>query len=149
MAIYDQKTKDLPYLEGEGEWLCRPYCLSHSSLSFSRLSRSLKTQILWVRWLQHTNTKQSTKKHTNIFFTSCVFCVPWLVALPLVPVKQKHSNEGRRRATELTFLPKSKHTYLSFVFLLLDLHLSCFFIRLGCCSRGKKRKKEIFISISL
>lgn len=27
-------------LEGEGELLCRPYCLSHSSLSFSRLSRS-------------------------------------------------------------------------------------------------------------
>lgn len=42
MAIYDQKTKDLPYLDGEGEWLCRPYCLSHSSLSFSRLSRSLQ-----------------------------------------------------------------------------------------------------------
>lgn len=76
----------------------------------------------------------------NRFFTSCVFCVPWLAALPLVPVKQKHSNEGRRRATELMFLkPKSKHPYLSFVFLLLDLHLSCLFIRLGCCSGEKKK----------
>lgn len=36
----------LPYLDGEGEWLCRPYCLSHSSLSFSRLSRSLSEESL-------------------------------------------------------------------------------------------------------
>lgn len=142
MDIYDQKTKDLPYLDGEGEWLCRPYCLSHSSLSFSRLSRSLQNaeslgQMTATHKYQTVHLKK--KKNTrNRFFTSCVFCVPWLAALPLVPVKQKHSNEGRRRATELTFLPKTKHPYLSFVFLLLDLHLSCLFIRLGCCS-GEKR----------
>lgn len=80
--------------------------------------------------------------HTQIL-TSCVFCVPWLVALPLAPVKQTHSNEGRCKIKESLFLHGKHthththnhthtHTYLSFVFLLLDLHLSCFFIRLGC-----------------
>lgn len=40
-SFYGRNPEGLPYLEGEGEELCRPYCLSHSSLSFSRLSRSL------------------------------------------------------------------------------------------------------------
>lgn len=61
-------TKDLnsPYLEGEGEWLCRPYWRSHSSLSFSRRSRSLTAE--WVgsdNIATHTNTKQSTFIHTH------------------------------------------------------------------------------------
>lgn len=41
MVVGDEKAKVSPYLEGEGELLCRPYCLSHSSLSFSRRSLSL------------------------------------------------------------------------------------------------------------
>lgn len=110
-------------------------------LFLTSLTLPTKRRITWSDDCntQIPNSPLKKKKNTrNRFFTSCVFCVPWLAALPLVPVKQKHSNEGRRRATELTFLPKTKHPYLSFVFLLLDLHLSCLFIRLGCCS-GEKR----------
>lgn len=84
MATCDQKPEVLPYLEGEGEWLCRPYCLSHSSLSFSRLSRSLNAEPLGQTIATHKY--QTVHLHTQIL-TSCVSCVPWLVALPLAPVK--------------------------------------------------------------
>lgn len=47
--------------------------------------------------------------HTQIL-TSCVFCVPWLVALPLAPVKQTHINEGRCRIKESLFLHGHTHT---------------------------------------
>lgn len=42
--VCDAKPFVLLCLEGEGEWLCRPYCFSHSSRSFSRRSRSLNTE---------------------------------------------------------------------------------------------------------
>lgn len=96
-TICDQKSKVLPCLEGEGEWLCRPYCRSHSSLSFSRLSRSLNTEPLGQNISTHTD--QTVHTHTHTFthrktdtqiLTSCGFCAPWPVALPLSPVKQTH-----------------------------------------------------------
>ncbi len=88
MATCDQKTSVLPYLEGEGEWLCRPYCLSHSSLSFSRLSRSLKAEPVGqtIATSKYQTVTNFTHTHTHTL-TSSVFCVPWLAALPLVPVK--------------------------------------------------------------
>lgn len=64
MVLGDEKTKVLPYLEGEGELLCRPYCLSHSSLSFSRRSRSLHAEPQCQIFATY-NVKQSNYTHAN------------------------------------------------------------------------------------
>lgn len=57
-----------PCLEGEGEWLWRPYCLSHSSLSFSRLSRSLNTEPLGQTVATHTYQTARSHTHTGSYF---------------------------------------------------------------------------------
>jgi len=50
----------------------------------SHVSLAPWTQSLWVRQLQHTHTKPPAHTLTQVL-TSCVSCVPWLVALPLAP----------------------------------------------------------------
>lgn len=100
----------LPYLEGEGELLCRPYCLSHSSRSFSRLSRSLrKVESPAVRRLQHANTIESRwaqRAGRSLCLTSCVFCVPWLAALPPSPGNETHRPgvSGKKKRRTAVFL---------------------------------------------
>lgn len=78
-----------PYLAlGEGEWLWRPYCLSHSSLSFSRRSRSLQDQTMTKLYLLLYKPER-TVPTTCVYMsglTSCVFSVPLREELLLVPV---------------------------------------------------------------
>lgn len=82
----DDEPSVSPCLEGEGEWLCRPYCRSHSSLSFSRRSRSLNTHTASGWDGCNTQTPISPPWHTRSL-TSYGSCVPWLAALLLAPVK--------------------------------------------------------------
>lgn len=103
--------------------------LSFPFISLFFTSFTLPKQSPWVRWA--LNGSHST--HIQIP-TSCVFCVPWLVALLRAPVKQRQVVK-RNRAPEPTHTQEvtaTVKTHLSFVFLLLDLCLSRFFIRLAC-----------------
>lgn len=91
----------LPYLEGEGELLCLPYCLSHSSRSFSRLSRSLREvespavrAIATRKYHRIAPRRAGRPEGRSLCLTSCVFCVPWLAALPPVPGNETHRPGG-------------------------------------------------------
>ena len=133
--FWDWKHSVSPYLEGEGEWLCRPYCLSHSSLSFSRRSRSLN-----VRPQGQTIATQipsSRFQHTQAYFIRILRAMARSSPSRSCKINKEQWGEMDDEEACVSALISPTNTHLPFVFLLLDFHLSSFLIRLGCRS-GKK-----------
>lgn len=108
MAASDQKPKLLPYLEGEGEWLCRPYCLSHSSLSFSRRSRSLNTEPLGQTVATHTYQTVHLRTHTEPYFMRILRAMAR--SSPSRSCKTNTKQWGEMEDNKSLFLQKNEHT---------------------------------------